>query len=138
MRAFYIKLEDKTNYSNLVVYEELQQIVVDCMINGKYLILNFDMCEVQYTKKYDANLKEFYGKKMLSPFMWNPKLFFQHHCWFNHLNKEYKKMDKHFRYFFYSKIILDSNLQENEYLNLLEKRFGFALPLSNLQVLIVE
>lgn len=140
MRAFYLKLEDKINYNNLSVYEEIKKIVVDCMTLGKYLVLNYDHCSVQYNKNYDANVKEFYGKKMLSPFMFTPKIFFEYHCWNNHLNEKNEtfRMDKRFRYFLYSKIIIDSNMGENEVLNMIEKRFGFSFSLDRVHVIIVE
>lgn len=138
LRAFYMKLEDKVNFKKAEIYNEIQSIVINTMLNGKYLVLNFDNNKVLYNKTYDVNIKEFYGKKMLSSFMFNPELFFSHTCWFNHLNKEYSRMNKKFRYFLVSKIILESSQSENDWVNIIEKRFENVLPLDSIHVYILD
>lgn len=139
LRHYYIKLYNK-DISNYIIYNEIKEVVTDSMLNGKYLCINFDEClDEEYKYDYDVNLREFYGKNMLSPFMFNPNLFFQLNCWTSHLGTSKKEMqNENFKYFLYSKMIINSSLGENEIINLIEKRYSFSLPLENLQICIID
>jgi len=103
------------------------------------MILNFDDCSIKYDDSFDPDIKEFYGNSMLSSFMWTPHLFSQHKCWQNHLSmKSDMKYDKHFKFIVYSKFIIDSNLQEHDLINVIEKRFEKSFPLKNMNILIMS
>ena len=76
---------------------------------------------------------------MLSSFMLTPHLFSQNKCWQNHLShKTELKYDKNFKFIVYSKFVIDSNLQEHDLINVIEKRFEKSFPLINMNVLILS
>lgn len=139
IREIYLKLEDSKSTKNRKVYEDFKNTVVDCMINGKYLAINFDDSRVPYNKNYDVNLSLFNGNKMLSNFMWYPLTFFQKICSNNHLNKDPNlKLNKNFRFILFSSLTFSIYLEENEIANILEKRFYSSLPLERIDVLILK
>ena len=99
--------------------------------------MNFDDCKEKYEYTYDPDIREFYGNMMLSPFMWNPSLFFQPKCSNAHLNNRPDlKMDKNFKLICYSKFLVDEKIQEHDLLNDIEKRFEKCFPLVNMNVII--
>ena len=139
IRELYLKLEDSKGGKNRKVFEELKEIVVDTMVNGKFLSLNFDDSRVPYNKNSDVNLSVFYGNKMLSNFMWYPKTFFKYECSSNHLDKDPNlKLNKNFRFSIYSCLSFSYHLEDNEIVNIIEKRFSSALPLNRMNVLIIK
>lgn len=76
---------------------------------------------------------------MLSSFMWTPNVFSQQKCWHNHLSLKHDvKYDKNFKFIVYSKFIIDSNLQEHDLINVLEKRFEKSFPLIHMNILILS
>ena len=117
--------------------EEVKETVVDCMVNGKLLVINFDDCRVPYNKNFDINLSIFYANNMLSSYMWYPLTFFQNKCSSNHLENKHK-LNKNFRLVLCSVMAFDHNLEENEITNLVEKRFFNSLPLNRINVLLVN
>ena len=103
------------------------------------MILNFDDCTIKYDDLFDPDIKEYYGNSMLSSFIWTPYLFSQQKCWQNHLsNKLELKYDKNFKFIVYSKFVIDSNLQEHDLINVIEKRFEKSVPLKNMNILILS
>ncbi len=101
--------------------------------------MNFDDCSIRYEDSFDPDIKEFYGKSMLSSFMWTPNIFSQQKCWFNHLGlNPDSRYDKNFKFIVYSKYIIDSNLQEHDLINVIEKRFEKSLPLTNMNILVLS
>jgi hypothetical protein len=138
LRHYYIKLRESYINSN-EVFEEINKEVVEAVTKGLYLILNFDDCSVKYTELFDPDIKEFYGKMMLSPFMWTPSLFSQTKCWQSHLknNNEFK-LDKNFKFLVYSKFVIEPELQEHDLINVIEKRFEKCFSLLNVNVIILS
>lgn len=103
------------------------------------MILNFDDCAIKYDDLFDPDIKEFYGNSMLSSFMWTPNLFSQQKCWQNHLSDKHDlKYEKNFKFVVYSKFVIDSNLQEHDLINVIEKRFEKSIPLKNMNILILS
>jgi hypothetical protein len=139
LRLFYKKLrESKLNNEN--VFNELKELVLPCLLEGLYLVLNFDDCSFKYEELFDPDIKEFYGKKMLSPFMWTP-IKFAENCWQSHLNY-YKdsncKLNKNFKFVVFSKFIIDPDMQEHDMINEIEKRFEKNFSLLNINVIILS
>lgn len=138
LRYFYLKLR-QSFINNTAVFEELSSIVVDAITKGAKLILNFDDCRTKYEELFDPDIKEFYGNMMLSPFMWTPNVFSQMKCWQSHLKKKPElKLDKNYKFIVYSKTVIDSNMQEHDLVNVIEKRFEKCFPLNNVNVLILS
>jgi len=76
---------------------------------------------------------------MLSSFMWTPHIFSQPKCWYNHLGlNPDSRYDRYFKFVVYSKYIIDSNLQEHDLINVIEKRFEKSIPLTNMNILILS
>lgn len=138
LREYLLRIENK-NEKIKNIYDDFKKVVVDCMIHGKYLILNIDDSRLTYNKNYDVNLSFFYSNKMLSYSMWYPLSFFRYKCWHNHLEKDPNlKLNKNFRYYFVTSLCIDHNLEENEIVNIIEKRFSLCLPLNRIDVLIIN
>jgi hypothetical protein len=137
LRYYYIRLRESL-LNNSEVHEELSKVVVDAMTKGLYLILNFDDCSIKYEELFDPDIKELYGNTQLSPFMWTPSVFFQTKCWQAHLKKSEMKLDKNFKFIVYSKYVIDTNLQEHDLINVIEKRFEKSFSLLNVNVLILS
>jgi hypothetical protein len=138
LRYFYLKLRQSFHNSSHV-FEELSSIVVEALTKGYKLILNFDECKIKYEELFDPDIKEFYGNMLLSSFMWTPSVFSQTKCWQSHLkNSPDKKLHKNFSFIVYSKTVIDSNMQEHDLVNVIEKRFEKCFPLNNVNVLILS
>lgn len=135
LRSCYMKLQDKANSSKIKA--EMEQIIRDTTEHGKALILNFDDNSIHYDKTHDPDIREFYGKRLLSYTLWTPKLFFQNKCYYHHMGEESRKLNAKFRFVAYSKFTIDGKLVDNEIVNLLEKRFEYALPLHNINFIIL-
>ena len=132
-----MKLHETSLGLNTQIFEEVKQSVTEAMSQGLFLFLNFDDCKEKYEYTYDPDIREFYGNMMLSPFMWNPSLFFQPKCSNAHLNNRPDlKMDKNFKLICYSKFLVDEKIQEHDLLNDIEKRFEKCFPLVNMNVII--
>lgn len=137
LRYCYMKLHETSLGTNTQIFEEIKQSVTEAMSQGLFLILNFDDCKEKYEYIYDPDIREFYGNMMLSPFMWNPSLFFQQKCSNAHLNNRPDlKLDKNFKLICYSKFLVDEKIQEHDLLNDIEKRFEKCFPLVNMNVII--
>lgn len=136
LRYYYNKL--KESLLNNEVFEEIHKFVTETITRGLYLVLNFDDCSIRYDEVFDPDINEFYGKMMLSPFMWTPALFAHPKCWQSHLNNNSElKFDKNFKFLVYSKFIIDPELQEHDLINVIEKRFEKSFSLLNVNVLIL-
>ena len=137
LRYSFMKLHETSLGLNTQIFEEVKQSVTEAMSQGLFLFLNFDDCKEKYEFTYDPDIREFYGNMMLSPFMWNPSLFFQPKCSNAHLNNRPDlKMDKNFKLICYSKFLVDEKIQEHDLLNDIEKRFEKCFPLVNMNVII--
>jgi len=125
---------------NCIFYQpDIKKIVEEAIYKGLYLVLNFDDCALKYDDLFDPDIKEFYGNSMLSSFMWTPNLFSQTKCWQNHLSlKSDMKYDKNYKFIVYSKFIIDSNLEEHDLINVIEKRFEKSFPLKNMNIIILS
>ena len=119
---------------------EIENICGESITRGQFLILNFDDCAVKYDELFDPDIKEFYGKMMLSPFMWTPSLFSQPKCWQSHLSTKQTemKLDKNFKFIVYSKFLIDPEMQEHDMINEIEKRFEKCFSLLNINVIILS
>ena len=139
LRYFFIKLRENI-LSNVDVYVDLKKIVMETMLKGLNLILNFDDCCLKYEELFDPDIKEFYGNQMLSHSMWKPKFFSQTKCWQAHLKTKTTeaKLDKNFKFLVYSKYVIEPDLQEHDLINVIEKRFEKCFPLVNMNVLILS
>ena len=136
-RYYYSKLHETSLVLNTEIFNDVKQNVTEAMTKGLFLILNFDDCKEPYDFTYDVDLREFYGNMMLSPFMWNPSLFFQPKCSNAHLcNRSDLKMDRNFKLVCYSKFLVDEKVQEHDLINDIEKRFEKCFPLVNMNVII--
>jgi hypothetical protein len=139
LRHFYIKL--RASFLNKSeVTNEMTNVCSEAMTRGLYLILNFDECAVKYDELFDPDIKEFYGKYLMSPFMWTPNLFTHPKCWQSHLNTKNTelKLDRNFRFLVYSKFIIEPDLLEHDLINEIEKRFEKCFSLLHVNVIIIS
>lgn len=103
------------------------------------LVLNFDDCSIKYEELYDPDIKELYGNSMFSPFMWTPQIFNQEEYWHHHMSqKPDLKLDKNFKFIVYSKFVIQEELDKNEILEVLKRRFEKSIPLININVIILS
>ncbi len=138
LRYYYTKLRESLLHNEEVI-DEINTFVVEAITKGLYLILNFDDCSIKYEELFDPDIKEFYGKMMLSPFMWTPNLFAQPKCSQSHLkNISELKLDKNFKFIVYSKFVIEPELQEHDLINIIEKRYEKCFSLLNVNVLIMS
>ena len=137
LRKSYMTLHNTSLGLNIEVFNDIKQKVTEAMTKGLFLIVNFDDLKEKYEYNYDPDIREFYGKMMLSQFMWNPSLFFTNKCSNAHLNRRSDlKMDKNFKFICYSKYIVDENMAEHDLINEIEKRFEKSFPLISINVVI--
>ncbi len=125
------------------IVHEIHEIVEESLVKGHVLILNFDDCRIKYEELFDPDIKEFYGKMMLSQFMWTPEMFSQQNCWKSHMdlmgNHEIEHpLNKNFKFVVYSKFVIEPDLQEHDLINMIEKRFEKCFSLLNVNVLILS
>jgi hypothetical protein len=135
LRHNYLKLREKSYHTDIM--DKICADVTEAALKGLYLILNFDDCADEYNELSDPDIKEFYAPFGLSNFIFTPKNFLQKECIQSHFNRPGFVFDRNFKFIIYSKFSIDSNVQEHDLINLIEKRFEKPLPLKKMNVIIV-
>ena len=123
-----------------VVYEEIKKKFIDAMTNGKFLILNFDDCQIQYDELFDPDLKEITGNFMFTPLMWQPQKFAEPANFSSHVHgRRDLKFNPNFKFIVYSKyLISDITANEKQLKSIIEKKFGKCFPLKYMNVYVLS
>lgn len=142
LKYYYIKLREYSIDSPEIntVYDEIKKKFIDAMTNGKFLILNFDDCQIQYDELFNPDLKEIYGNFMFSPLMWEPLKFAEPSIFSAHVfGRRDLKFNPNFKFIVYSKfLITDVNAKEEELKEIIEKKFGKSFPLKHMNVYVLS
>lgn len=110
----------------------------DCIVNGKSLIINFDDCGVKYEELYDPEIKEFYCPAVLSELMWKPQVFMLEKNWNHHMNDRNDiKLDHGYQFLIYSKFVVQQNVELEDLIDIIFKRFERSFPLNNCNLIVM-
>ena len=142
LKYYYIKLREYSIDSPEIntVYDEIKKKFIDAMTNGKFLILNFDDCQIQYDELFDPDLKEIYGNFMFTPLMWQPQKFAEPANFSAHVHgRRDLKYNPNFKFIVYSKyLISDITANEKQLKTIIEKKFGKCFPLKYMNVYVLS
>lgn len=142
LKYYYQKLrEHQIDSAEIkVVYEEIKKKFIDAMTNGKFLILNFDDCQIQYDELFDPDLKEITGNFMFTPLMWQPQKFAEPANFSSHVHgRRDLKFNPNFKFIVYSKyLISDTTANEKQLKSIIEKKFGKCFPLKYMNVYVLS
>lgn len=134
----------------------MDNLVVDCMVRGRTLLLNYDDSK-EYGKLYDPDVDQFFGTFRLHELMFQPQVFKNPEVWLPHVcNRKDLRLNPNFKLVVYSKFViaenewrvegrvpLDSKRSSSRDVyervrDKIESRFMQAFKLSNLEVIILE
>ena len=142
LKNYYLKLRECELISPGIkkVYDEIKSKFTDAFVNGKTLILNFDDCsEGSYDKLFDPSIVELYGNYMFTPKMWRPQTFKEGVNFLEHTHgNEEIKLNPNFKFVVYSRFLIeDSNANEEQLVNIIERHFGKDFPLKYMKIFVL-
>lgn len=155
IRYFNSLLEGKSY--NKKVLSIIDNIVVDCMVRGRTLLLNYDDNK-EYPKLYDPDIDQFYGRFRLNEMMFQPQVFKTPEVFLPHVcNRKDLRLSPNFKLIIYSKLVITDSTDwqsrkeiphdtkrssdSNHYdliTSVIEAKFMDAFRLSNLEVILLE
>ena len=142
LKYYYLKLREFHLDSKEVksIYEEIQGKFVDAMTNGKYLVLNYDDCAVQYDELFEPDLKEISGNLMFSPFLFTPQTFAEESVFVSYAKgRKDVMLNPDFKFVVYSRyLITDVNATQEELKDIIERKFKKSFPLKFMDVFVLS
>ena len=142
LKYYYLKLREFHLDSKEVkmIYEEIQAKFVDAMVNGKYLVLNYDDCAVQYDELFEPDLKEISGNLMFSPFLFTPQTFAEDNVFISYAKgRKDITLNPDFKFVVYSRyLITDVNADQEELKMIIERKFKKSFPLKFMNVFVLS
>ena len=142
LKYYYLKLREFHLDSKEVklIYEEIQSKFVDAITNGKYLVLNYDDCAVQYDELFEPDLKEISGNLMFSPYLFTPQTFAEENVFINYAKgRKDIVLNPDFKFVVYSRyLITDVNANQEELKGIIERKFKKCFPLKFMDVFVLS